>query len=140
MGLNQDEKDAIKATVAERARARKKLTSAELEAEVLAVISKMEPADAQIAMAIHDVVKRHAPHLQAKTWYGMQAYADAEGKTVLFFQDASKFKARYSTLGFQPSAKLDSGKMWATSFAILEWNPEIERRVIDMVRLAAPPH
>lgn len=140
MPLDQGEKDALRATMAERSKARKKMSPEDLEGEVLAVIAKIAPQDRSIAHAIHLIVKKHAPNLQAKTWYSMQAYADAQGRTVLFFQDAAKFKSRYATLGFQPAAKLDDGKMWATSYAILEWNEETEACVIDLVLKAARQH
>jgi uncharacterized protein YdhG (YjbR/CyaY superfamily) len=81
-------------------------------------------------------VKKVAPELQAKTWYSMQAYCNSEGKTVLFFQDAGKFKSRYSTLGFQDAANLDDDLMWATSFAVIGWNAEVEKRVTALIERA----
>ncbi len=71
-----------------------------------------------------------------KTWYGMPAYANAEGKVVVFFQDAGKFKYRYSTLGFQEAASLDDGDMWPVSYALNEWSPVVEARVIQLVKAA----
>ncbi|MEY4971138.1 MAG: hypothetical protein RLZZ404_64, partial [Actinomycetota bacterium] len=98
MAMTDAEKQALKETMAERAKARKKMTPEQHEADVVEKINAMAAADKAIAKKIHALVKKIAPGLQAKTWYGMQAYCDNEGKTVLFFQDAGKFKARYSTL------------------------------------------
>ena len=77
-----------------------------------------------------------APELTPKTWYGMPAYADEAGKVVLFFQDAGKFKYRYSTLGFQDAANLDDGDMWAASYALLKWTPKVEKQVVALVKSA----
>ena len=107
MAMSDAEKKALKETLAERAKARKKMTPEQHEADVVEKINAMSPADKAIAKKIHALVKKVAPQLQAKTWYGMQAYCDDEGKTVVFFQDAGKFKARYATLGFQDAANLD---------------------------------
>ena len=96
----------------------------------------MAPADKAIAKKIHALVKKIAPQLQAKTWYGMQAYCNDEGKTVVFFQDAGKFKARYSTLGFQDAANLDKDAMWATSFAVIGWNETVEKNITALIKKA----
>jgi uncharacterized protein YdhG (YjbR/CyaY superfamily) len=136
MALSDDEKAALKATMAERAKARKKMSPEQLEAEVVEKIDAMAEGDRAIASQVHALVKKVAPQLQAKTWYGMQAYCDADGKTVLFFQDAGKFKARYSTLGFQDNANLDAGDMWATSFAVLKWTPAIEKEITALIKRA----
>jgi uncharacterized protein YdhG (YjbR/CyaY superfamily) len=133
MAMTDGEKQALKDTMAERAKARKKMTPEQFEQEVLEKIAAMAPADRKIAEQVHTLVKRVAPDLQAKTWYGMQAYCDAAGKTVVFFQDAGKFKSRYSTLGFQDAANLDEDFMWATSFAIIGWDAMVEKRVSDLV-------
>jgi uncharacterized protein YdhG (YjbR/CyaY superfamily) len=85
---------------------------------------------------VHVVVTTHAPDLAPKTWYGMPAYADADGKAVVFFQDAGKFKARYATLGFNDTAHLDDGDFWPTSFALKGWSPEVEARVVALVKAA----
>ena len=99
---------------------------------VLEKISAMAPADKKIAESVHRLVTSIAPGLEVKTWYGMQAYF-LDGKVVLFFQDAAKFKSRYSTLGFQDSAQLDDGDMWPTSFAILSWSVSVEKKVSEIV-------
>ena len=136
MAMSDAEKQALKETVAERAKARKKMSPEQLESEVEEKIEKMAPADRSIAKKIHTLVKKNAPELQAKTWYGMQAYSNSEGKTVLFFQDAGKFKARYSTLGFQDAANLDKDAMWATSFAVIGWNADVEKKITALIKKA----
>ena len=92
--------------------------------------------EATIAEKIHELVKTHAPSLQPKTWYGMQAYCNAEGKTVVFFQDSGKFKTRYCTLGFQDAAQLDEGSMWPTSYAVNEITPAIEKQITELIKRA----
>ncbi len=136
MAMTDAEKQALKETMAERAKARKKMTPEQHEADVVEKINAMAPGDKAIAKKIHALVKKVAPELQAKTWYGMQAYCDEEGKTVLFFQDAGKFKARYSTLGFQDAAKLDKDSMWATSFAVIAWNESVEKQIASLIKKA----
>ena len=136
MAMSEAEKQALKETMAERAKARKKMSPQQLEAEVVEKINKMAPADKAIAKKVHALVKKIAPQLQAKTWYGMQAYCNDEGKTVLFFQDSGKFKARYSTLGFQDAANLDKDAMWATSFAVIGWNESVEKQITALIKRA----
>jgi uncharacterized protein YdhG (YjbR/CyaY superfamily) len=136
MAMSEAEKKALKETMAERAKARKKMSPEQLEAEVVEKINAMAPADKALAKKIHTLVKKVAPSLQAKTWYGMQAYCDDQGKTVVFFQDAGKFKARYSTLGFQDAANLDKDAMWATSFALIGWNADVEKKITALIKKA----
>lgn len=136
MAMSAEEKQALKETMAERAKARKKMGPEQLEAEVVEKINNMAPTDKAVAKKIHALVKKTAPMLQAKTWYGMQAYCNDEGKTVLFFQDAGKFKARYSTLGFQDAANLDKDAMWATSFAVIGWNESVEKQITALIKKA----
>jgi uncharacterized protein YdhG (YjbR/CyaY superfamily) len=136
MAMTDAEKQALKETMAERAKARKKMGPAQLEAEVVEKINSMATADKAIAKNIHALVKKVAPELQPKTWYGMQAYCNDEGKTVVFFQDAGKFKSRYSTLGFQDAANLDKDSMWATSFAVIGWNDSVEKQITALVKKA----
>ena len=136
MAMSDAEKQALKETMAERAKARKKMGPAQLESEVVEKIEKMAPADKAIAKKIHALVKKTAPELQSKTWYGMQAYCNDEGKTVVFFQDAGKFKARYATLGFQDAANLDKDAMWATSFAVIGWNADVEKKITALIKKA----
>ena len=65
----------------------------------------------------------------------MPAYAK-DGKVVCFFQPAAKFKARYSTLGFNDDAKLDDGTMWATSWALTKLTPADEAKIEALVKKA----
>lgn len=136
MAMSAEEKQALKETLAERAKARKKMGPAEHEADLVAKINAMAPADRAIAKKIHALVKKVAPDLQAKTWYGMQAYCNSLGQTVVFFQDAGKFKSRYSTLGFQDAANLDKDAMWATSFAVIAWNADVEKKISTLIKQA----
>jgi uncharacterized protein YdhG (YjbR/CyaY superfamily) len=137
--------DAEKAAMKERAREQKAESrrlskaekAAEAEQDALAKIAEMPGADRVIAERIHAIVKERAPGLAPKTWYGMPAYADADGKVVCFFQPAAKFGARYATLGFNDTANLDDGAMWATSFAVREITPEVETRIAGLVTKAA---
>lgn len=125
-----------KAAMREAARERKaNLSKAEALQGVLDKIKAMAPADRALAEKVHALVLQHCPELEAKTWYGMQAYFK-DGKVICFFQDAEKFKSRYCTLGFQQDANLDDGEMWATSFAVLQITPAIEKQIISLLRRA----
>ena len=104
---------------------------------VLEAIAKMTPEDRALAERVHATVTANAPDLAPKTWYGMPAYADADGKVVVCFKNSGKFGMRYSTLEFQDAAKLDDGDVWPVSFALLTWNPAVERTVVEQVRRAA---
>ncbi len=103
---------------------------------VLDGIAAMAPEDRALAERVHVVVTATAPELSPKTWYGMPAYADADGKVVVFFQDSGKFKYRYSTLGFQDAASLDDGDIWPVAYALLKWSPVVEKKVAELVRAA----
>jgi uncharacterized protein YdhG (YjbR/CyaY superfamily) len=83
---------------------------------------------------VHVTVTANAPGLSPKTWYGMPAYANEDGKVVVFFQDAGKFNYRYSTLGFQDAANLDAGDLWPVSYALLNWSPVVEKSVVELVK------
>ncbi len=89
-----------------------------------------------MAERVHALLRSEAPQLAPRTWYGMPAYANAEGEVVCFFRDARKFKTRYATLGFSDAAKLDDGKMWPTDYALLELTPAEEARIVELVRRA----
>lgn len=131
--FSSEELDAIKEAKAER----KKGGKGDGEADVLAKIAEMDPADRKLAEAIHAIVKANAPALTSKTWYGMPAYANADGKIICFFQNAGKFKARYSTLGFNDAANLDDGNIWPSAFALTSLNAEDEKRIAALIRQAA---
>ena len=122
-----------------RARAKELKANASKEValkEVLAAYKKMSPADREIAEKLHALVKKTAPQLWAKTWYSMPAFANDEGKTILFFQESGKFKVRYSTIGFQENANLDDGALWATSFAIIKWTGAVEKQIAALIKKA----
>ena len=111
-GFSAEEKAAM------RARAKELKAAAEGEEAIQAALAKMTPDDRALGERIHAIVKKTTPDLTPKTWYGMPAYANADGKTVVFFQDSGKFGYRYSTLGFQDAANLDDGSMWPVAFAL----------------------
>ena len=103
---------------------------------VLDRIAEMAPEDRVLAERVHVTVTVTAPELSPKTWYGMPAYANADGKIVLFFQNAGKFNYRYATLGFQDAANLDDGDLWPVSYALKNWSPVVEKRVVELVNAA----
>ena len=103
---------------------------------VLDSIAEMAPEDRALAERVHVTVTATAPELSPKTWYGMPAYTNAEGKVVIFFQNAGKFNYRYSTLGFQESANLDDGDMWPVAYALVEWSAAVEKKVAELVKAA----
>ena len=126
-----------KALMKQRAKELKENLSKEQSlTEVLAAFKKMNVQDREIAEKLHSLVATKAPQLWAKTWYSMPAYANAEGKVILFFQESGKFKVRYSTIGFSENAKLDEGSMWATSFAVLKWSGAVEKQVAALISQA----
>jgi uncharacterized protein YdhG (YjbR/CyaY superfamily) len=132
-GLSAEERAAMKERVKElRAEARKE----DGEKALLAKIAEMPSADRAIAKRLHSIVKANAPDLSPKTWYGMPAYANEEGKVVCYFQSADKFKARYATLGFNDNANLDDGVMWPTSFALLKLTAAEEKTISALVKKA----
>lgn len=136
-GFSAAERAAMKERAAElRAEGRKGAKKADGLQAVLDAIAKMAPEDRALAERVHVAVTTSAPDLQPKTWYGMPAYADEDGKVVVFFQDAGKFKYRYSTLGFQDAANLDDGDMWPASFALKGWSPAVEKKVVALVKAA----
>lgn len=135
-GFTEEERAAMKERAQELKKApRKKTSTADGEADVMAKIAEMPESDKLIAERLHAIVKEHAPELTAKTWYGMPAYA-RDGKNIVFFQSSHKFKARYATLGFEENAKLDEGAMWPTSFAVTEMTPEVEARIVGLIKKA----
>ena len=136
-GFTAQERAAMKERAAElRAEGRKGAKKADGLQDLLDRIAAMQPDDRALAERVHVAVTRAAPGLLPKTWYGMPAYANEDGKVVVFFQDSGKFSYRYSTLGFQDAANLDDGDMWAASFALLRWSPTVEKKVVELVRAA----
>ena len=136
-GFSADERAAMKERAAElRAEGRKGAKKADGLQALLDKIAEMAPEDRALAERVHVTVTATAPELSAKTWYGMPAYSDADGKVVLFFQDSGKFNYRYSTLGFQDAANLDEGDMWPVAYALKQWSPAVEKKVAELVRAA----
>jgi uncharacterized protein YdhG (YjbR/CyaY superfamily) len=136
-GFSAEERAAMKQRATElRAEGKKGAKKADDLQAVLDSITKMAPEDRALAERVHLTVTATAPDLSPKTWYGMPAYANADGKVVVFFQDSGKFKYRYSTLGFQEDANLDDGDMWPTSYALQKWTPTVEKKVADLVKAA----
>ena len=136
-GFSAEERAAMKERAAElRAEGKKGAKKADGLQAVLDRIAQMAPEDRALAERVHVAVTRTAPGLTPKTWYGMPAYANADDKIVIFFQDAGKFSYRYSTLGFQDTANLDDGDLWPVSYALRRWSPAVEKRVVELVKAA----
>ena len=136
-GFSAEERAAMKERAAElRAEGKKGAKKADGLQAVLDRIAEMAPEDRALAERVHMTVTATAPQLSPKTWYGMPAYANADGKVVVFFQDSGKFNYRYSTLGFQDAANLDDGDLWPVSYALRKWSPVVEKKVIELVKAA----
>jgi uncharacterized protein YdhG (YjbR/CyaY superfamily) len=128
-GFTDEERAAMK----ERAQ---ELKAEARESDVLAKIAEMPEPDRTMGERLHAIIKASAPALSPKTWYGMPAYANKDGKVVCFFQSAQKFNSRYATLGFSDKANLDEGAMWPTSFALKELTGAEEARIGALVKKA----
>jgi uncharacterized protein YdhG (YjbR/CyaY superfamily) len=136
-GFSAEERAAMKERAAElRAEGKKGAKKADGLQAVLDRIAEMAPKDRALAERVHMTVTATAPELSPKTWYGMPAYANADGKVVVFFQDAGKFSYRYSTLGFQDAANLDDGDLWPVSYALSKWSRVVEEKVVELVKAA----
>jgi uncharacterized protein YdhG (YjbR/CyaY superfamily) len=136
-GFSAQEKAAMRERAQElKAEARASKNREEGEKAVLAAIAQMKEHDRSMAKRLHEVITAAAPELMPKTWYGMPAYANGDGKVICFFQAASKFKVRYATFGFQHDANLDDGNMWATGFALEKLTAAEEARIMALVKKA----
>ena len=136
-GFSAAERAAMKERAQElKAQGRGGQKKAENEQAVLAAIAEMPSADRLLAERIHAVVTTNAPDLLPKTWYGMPAYATSDGKVVCFFKAAAKFDGRFAVLGFEDAASLDEPPMWPTVFAIVEWTPAVEKKVVALIKAA----
>jgi uncharacterized protein YdhG (YjbR/CyaY superfamily) len=138
-GFTDEERAAMKERAQElktTARRGSRAAKEDGESAVLAKIAEMPEPDRVLAERLHVIIKASVPELSPTTWYGMPAYAK-DGKVVCFFQNASKFKARYATLGFSDKANLDEGTMWPTSFAVTELTAADEARIASLVKKAA---
>ena len=137
-GFTAEERAAMRERAKEqKAEARAEKNRAEGERAVLAKIAEMPEADRAMAERLHEVVKASAPELWPKTWYGMPAYANEDGKVVCHFQSAEKFGTRYATFNFSDKADLDEGAMWPTSFALKELTAAEEAKIGALVERAA---
>ena len=132
-GFTAEERAAMRERVREMKAAAGK---ADGESDVLAKIAEMPKSDRAMAKRLHAIVKTSAPALTPRTWYGMPAYANDDGKVVCFFQSAQKFKSRYATIGFSDRANLDKGGMWPTSFALEELTAAEEKKIAALVKKA----
>ena len=128
-GFSAEEKAAMKA------RAKELKAAAEGEDAIRAALAEMEPKDRKLGERIHEIVKEVAPDLTPKTWYGMPSYA-RDGKVLIFFRNATKFKERYAMLGFQDNASLDDGSIWPVAFAIDELDAAAEKKIRALVKKA----
>jgi uncharacterized protein YdhG (YjbR/CyaY superfamily) len=132
-GFTAEERAAMK----ERAQELKaEAQRADGESALLAKIAEMPSADRALGKRLHAIIKDSAPALSPKTWYGMPAYANKDGKVVCFFQSADKFKSRYATLGFSDEANLDQGAMWPTSFALKKLTAAEEAKIRALLKKA----
>ena len=129
-GFTAEEKAAM------RARAKELKAAAEGEGAVLSALAAMSPDDRALGERIHAIVKETAPDLTPKTWYGMPAYANKDGKVVLYFRNAEKFKERYAMLGFNDTANLDDGSMWPVAFALTKLTKADEARIAKLLKQA----
>jgi hypothetical protein len=119
-----------------RARARELKDKTDGETAVQAAIAEMPPRDRAIGKKLHALIKASAPDLMPKTWYGMPAYANKDGKVVCFFRSADKFKERYAMLGFNDSANLDDGALWPVAFGVKDLTPAAEKKIAALVKKA----
>jgi uncharacterized protein YdhG (YjbR/CyaY superfamily) len=127
-----------KAAMKERAKELKtQATNEEALADQLAKIGELSEPDRSLALKIHAIIAEVAPHLNAKTWYGMPNYNDPSGRSIVFFQPADKFKARYATLGFNETAALDDGQMWPVAYALTSVGAAEEKAIAALIRKAA---
>ena len=125
--------DAFRSAAAAERKASQK--QQDLDQALAEAIAKLPDDERKMAEKIDAIVHEHAPMLASKTYYGMPGWA-RDGKVCVFMQPASKFKVRYCTIGFDASANLDDGAMWATSFAILRIGPAEERAITALLKKA----
>lgn len=131
------EKEAMKTRAKElRDEAKRKKTREQGEKDVIGAISVMTESDKNIAQKLHEIVKDVAPELMPKTWYGMPAYANKEGKVVVFFKGQSKFESRFPTLGFDDAANLDEGNLWPTSYGLTKITDKEEKIIRELITRA----
>ncbi len=134
-GFSEAEKAAMKERSKELKREKASKGKTDGEQAILEKIDQMEANDKKIASGLHELIKQNFPQLGFKTWYGFPAYT-RDGKVITFFQASKRFDERYSTLGFSSEAKLDEGVFWPTSYALLEWNDEVEDEIKRLIKKA----
>jgi len=135
--FTDEEKAAMKERAKElKAEARANKNKAEGENDLLAKIAELPEPERTMATRLHAIITASAPTLLPKTWYGMPAYANKEGKVICFFQSAAKFNTRYATFAFQHDAKLDDGDLWPTAFALKALTPDTEAKISALVKQA----
>lgn len=135
--FSDEERAAMKERAAEqKAEARAQKSREEGEKDVQAKIAEMPEPERNMAARLHEIIKASAPDLMPKTWYGMPAYANKDGKIVCFFQSAQKFGTRYATLGFNDSAHLDDGDLWPVAYALKALSPAEEKKISALVKQA----
>lgn len=139
-GFTDAEKAAMRARAEElRSSGRGGAKKAEEAQACLDAIAGMPDDDRALAERVHTLVGKAAPDLRPKTWYGMPAYVDENGKVVCFFKPASKFGARYATLGFNDVARLDDGNMWPTEYAVTSMSATVATTIKTLLRRAVGP-
>jgi uncharacterized protein YdhG (YjbR/CyaY superfamily) len=135
-GFTEAEISAMKAHAEElKAEGRKGQKKAEAIETCLAKIAEMSEPDRSMAERIHAIVTTVAPELEAKTWYGMPAYA-RDGKVVCYFKPGEKFGQRYATFGFEDAAQIDDGEMWVTCFALTSLTEADAKKIEALVKKA----
>src|SRR5437763_2284976 len=135
-GKQQAAKFTAEEKAAMRARARELKAAEDGESAVRDALAEMSPKDRALGKRIHAIVTESAPELTPKTWYGMPAYANKDGKVVCFFRNAGKFKERYAMFGFNDSANLDEGSMWPIAYALTELTAADEAKIRKLVKRA----
>ena len=135
--FSAEERAAMKERAKElKAEERAQKNRADGESDLLSKIAELPEPERTRASRIHEIVTANAPNLMPKTWYGMPAYANDEGKIVCFYQSAQKFDTRYATLGFNDSASLDDGNIWSVAYAIADLTPADEAKIAALVKKA----
>ncbi len=136
-GFTDAEKSAMKARAEElRSSGRGGAKKAEEAQACLDAIAAMPDDDRVLAERVHTLVTQAAPELRPKTWYGMPAYVDQDGKAVCFFKPAAKFGARYATLGFNDVARLDDGDIWPTEYAVTRMSAAVATTIEKILQKA----
>lgn len=137
---SDEERAAMKESARERKASSKRTPEQERaagEQDIRDAIAKMPEPDHGMAERLHEIITQAAPDLMPRTYYGMPAYANQAGKTLCFFKPKSKFKDRYSTLGFETLARLDDGPLFPCAYAVIELTPAVEKRIAELVKKAA---